>query len=77
MSEPEGKWERREVLITHQAEIVENGNTYLYITNEEGETFKAKASDVIGLILHSGENSTISIEVNENYFRYPDTGNEK
>ena len=77
MSEPEGKWEPREFLITHQAEIVENGNTYLYITNEEGETFKAKASDVIGLILHSGENSTISIEVNENYFRYPDTGNEK
>lgn len=54
------KYQKKEIKISHLKDIVENGNTYAYLEDEDGNIYKAKYADVIRLMdISEGEKLTI------------------
>ena len=61
----------KQIMISKIETIVQQGNTYIYIVDEEGQIYHAKYADVIGMILHD-EGDTLTILTDGTNFILPE-----
>ena len=60
-------FEERTITIAKKEAIVQDGNTYLYIADEEGNIYRARYTDVIGMML-TDEGDTVTIRTDGEWF---------
>ena len=63
-------WEKKTITVKRMVEIVKNGNTYLYISDENNTIYSARYENVIEMMLVS-EGDTITILTDGESFAYP------
>ena len=64
-------YEEKQITVARRETIVESGDTYLYIVDENGTIYKAKYADVIGMILVE-EGDSVTILTDGEWFMLPE-----
>ena len=61
----------KQITISNIETIVHQGNTYIYIVDEENQIYHARYADVIGMILHD-EGDELTILTDGTHFLLPE-----